>query len=153
MLLAWCVACACECYPLVAGVPEGTFVPSAVALGQPGVLPENVCVFVIEQFEEPEIASLEDLLRWGNAEEVCGRFGKVVAYPCVERATLDFVRAVEDAYERVMFLDSAHECLCRMRNYEGGLVVVKVLDNEPGVVSRVIESLPSGSAVAFVPAE
>ena len=111
MLLAWCVACASECYPLVAGVPEGTFVPSAVALGQPGVLPENVCVFVIEQFEEPEI-SLESLLRWGHAEEVCGRFGKVVAYPCVERATLDFVRAVEDVYERVMFLDSAHECLC-----------------------------------------
>lgn len=152
MLFLWCILCAGEEYPLILGVPANTFVPNVAALTSPGILPENMCIFIIESYEEPEIGTINDLRKWGNAEDVCNTVGKVLIYPAVERDVLDFVPVVESLYEKVMPIDSAHECLCKMKNYKGGLLIVTVLDSEPNVVKTVLESLPSGSAVAFVPA-
>ena len=65
-------------------------------------------MFVIEQFQEPEIVSL---VRWGNVEEVCGRLGRLLRTLVLNELRL-ILSAIEDVYERVMLVDSAHECLC-----------------------------------------
>lgn len=150
MIFLFALFCAPEKYPLILGVPKTTFAPKPEVLGASGVLPENLCIFIIDQFEEPQIRSLHELRTWGNAAAACERVGKSIEFPEVESESFDFVARMKELYEKQMFINSADECPCKIRQYRGGLVIVRVLDNEPNVVEEVRASLLSSNAIAFV---
>ena len=153
MLFVLSFLCTCEKYPLIIGVPAGTAVPRAEVLGVSGVLPENLCIFIVDQYEEPQIRNIHELSMWGNsASKACENVGKMLQFPAVESAEFNFVERMMAMYDKKMFINSADECACKIRHYRGGLVIVRVLDSEPHVVEEIRASLLSSNAIAFVAA-
>jgi hypothetical protein len=49
-----------------------------------------------------------------------------------------------------MSLDASRECACKLQYYTGGLVTVRVPDEEKVSVEEVVAKLPSGTAIAFI---
>ena len=152
MLFLFLSAASSEQYPLILGVSEDTFVPNPSVLGVTGILPDKLCVFIIGQFEEPQITTLKDLSTWNNmiASKVCSAVGKMVEFPSVESNIFNFVEKMKEMYESKMVIDAGNECTCKIGQFREGLVIVKVPDSEPRAVDEVIGRLPEGTAIAFV---
>ena len=137
---------------MIVGVSQDTFAPSATVLGVPGILPENLCIIIIQQFEEPQIRSIRDLNIWGNMlpTRVANTVGKSIEFPSIDSNIFNFVDKMKEMYPTQMIIDTENECACKIRQFHGGLVLVKVLDSDSRVVDEVVDGLPEGTAIAFI---
>lgn len=139
-----------EKYPLILGVDSETFIPNPSVLGVQGILPESVCLFVIDQFEEAQISNIRDLSNWANAREVCNGVGKAVQFPVVDSNIFNVMSTLKELYPNPMMINAANECPCKINHFRSGLVIVRVPDNEIGTVSEVVSKLEPNVAIIFV---
>jgi hypothetical protein len=141
-----------EAYPLLLGVSTETTATTAASLGTRGTLPANLCLIIVDQVELPPFTALDELSNWANAGQVCQSIGKVLTFPAIESSTFNFLDAVRNIYPPEMKIDTGDECACAIKRYAGGLVVVRIPDNESKTVSEIVKYLPKGTAIAFLSA-
>ena len=133
------------------GMPKETIISTPSYLDIPDNLPKNLCIFIIDQFEYPQITSISQLFRWGNALSVCERFGKIVQFPAVDTNIFDIVSKMKAQYSpNVMTIDTGNQCPCKIENFKGGLVIVRIPDNEPNTLDEILPYLPDETGVAFI---
>lgn len=139
-----------EVYPLIISIPKGQRIETPSSLSIPGTLPDNLIIFVIDQFKYDQISTAQQLKKWGNSYKYCDENGRTTTFPKVDSNIYNFVDQMRDLYSQKMNIDSSNECLCKMDQYQGGLVIVHVTDEEPEIVPQILEKAPSGTAIAFV---
>jgi len=144
------LAILCFVYPLLVGVPKGTSISTPSALTIPGNLGDNHVVFIIDRFKFPQISSIREITNWASAIKHCEAIGSALVYPKVESNIYNFLDQVRALYPTKMEIDSANECTCRADHYDGGLLVVRVVDNEPHVVEEILSRIRCSYSVSFM---
>lgn len=139
-------------YPLLLGIPPDSKIRNLQSFDSKENYPSNLCIFIIDQKEQPQIESIRDLKQWGNSLRVCQNVGSYLPFPSVDSTQFDFVTKMREIYDAVMDIDSKNECVCKLRYYHGGLVVIRVADNEDIAVQEALEKLPEKTTLAFVAA-
>jgi hypothetical protein len=142
----------CVRYPLILGVPPDSTVTTPSSLGIPGALPDNLCIFIAEPSAENPIRDLQELSTWADASAVCQKVGRVLSFPSVESNIFNFLTTMQEMYSKEMTVDAARECACKLQYYTGGLVTVRVPDDEKISVEEVVAKLPNDTAIAFIAA-
>ena len=133
------------------GMPKETIVSTPSYLDVPENLPKNLCIFIIDQFEYPQITSISQLYRWGDALSICERFGKVVQFKAVDPNIFDIISKMKTQYSpNVMEIDTANQCSCKIMDFQGGLVIVRIPDNESNTLNEILPYLPEETGVAFI---
>jgi hypothetical protein len=136
-------------YPLLLGVPSSVSAPTAESLGIPGTLPENLTVFIAVPTPDAPLTDLRSLSAWGNASTVCARAETTLAFPAVD-SSFNFVDTVRGLYPAQMSIDTATECTCKVRHFRGGLLTIRVIEEEISAVRVVTQGLPAAMPYAFV---
>lgn len=140
----------CDTYPLIIGVPSEVIVSTPSSLFNQGNLPENFCVIIIEKRAFQQISTFRQLLQWGDSLDICSNFGKVKEFPTVESNIVNFLDKIKGSYNEMMTIDTRKHCPCKIRDFKGGLVVVRIPDNEPETLDEIIPYLPQGTGIAFI---
>ncbi|KAK8866808.1 hypothetical protein M9Y10_009776 [Tritrichomonas musculus] len=139
-------------YPLIIGVPSDSKLKNIASFDVKENLPSNLCIFIIDQVEQPQITTIRQLMQWGNSARVCQNVGNYLQFSSLDSSKIDFVSKMRHDYEAVMDIDSKNECVCKLRYYHGGLVVIRVGDNEDIAITEALEKLPEKTSLAFVAA-
>jgi hypothetical protein len=141
-----------ERYPLLLGVPDNVTADTPAGLAVPGLLPENLTIFIAVPSDNTPVNDLIQLSKWAGASQICAKLGKTLAYPFVDSNIFNFLKAMREIYSQELTIDAANECACKLRYYKGGLVTVRVPDEELEVVDEAVKKVPEGTAFAFIPA-
>lgn len=139
-------------YPLIVGVPIDSKIKNIASFDNKENLPQNLCIFVIDQVEQPQITKIRELMQWGGSSRVCQNVGNYLQFSSLDSTKIDFISKMRHSYDAVMDIDSKSECVCKLRYYHGGLVVIRVADNEEIAVSEALEKLPEKTSIAFTAA-
>ena len=139
-------------YPLIVGVPIDSKIKNIASFDVKDNLPQNLCIFVIDQVEQPQISTVRELKQWGDSARVCQNVGNYLQFSSLDSSKIDFVSKMRHNYDAVMDIDSKNECVCKLRYYHGGLVVIRVADNEEIAIQEALEKLPEKTSLAFVAA-
>ena len=139
-------------YPLIVGVPNDSKIKNIASFDVKENLPQNLCIFVIDQVEQPQITTVRELMQWGNSANVCRNVGNYLQFSSLDSSKINFVSKMRHDYDAVMDIDSKNECVCKLRYYHGGLVVIRVADNEEIAIQEALEKLPEKTSLAFVAA-
>jgi hypothetical protein len=150
MILFLATLCASEVYPLLLGVSKETTAATPSSLAIAGTLPPNLCLFIVDQVEIAPFRTIQELSNWASAATVCEGVGKALTFPVVESNVFNFLDAVRNLYPPEMKIDTSDECPCAIKKYSGGLVIVRVPDNDQAVVGEVVQALPWNTAIAFI---
>jgi hypothetical protein len=150
MLSFLAFSCSSTLYPLLLDVPKDVSAPTPESLGVLGTLPENLTVFIITPWAEPPITELAQLSTWANSVQVSGRGGKIVTFSSVDSNKSNFLAAVRAIYPRELTIDVARECLCKIREFKGGLITFRVHDDARQKARGLVEGLPQTMAYAFI---
>ncbi|KAH0794709.1 hypothetical protein GPJ56_001461 [Histomonas meleagridis] len=133
------------------GMPKETIVSTPSYLDVSENLPKNLCIFIIDKFEYPQITSISQLFNWGDALFICQKFGKVVQFPAVDTNIFDIVSKMKAQYSpNIMNIDTGNQCPCKIQSFKGGLVIVRIPDNEPNTLDEILPYLPEETGVAFI---
>jgi hypothetical protein len=153
-MLAYFLVCsaASEVYPLLLGVPKQSTATTVESLAVRGTLPANLAVIIVDHPDLKALRTLADLSNWASAAQVCESFGKVLTFPAVDAPTFDFLDIVRRLYPSEMKIDAGQQCTCALKRYAGGLLVVRIPENDVRVVSEVVQHLPKDSGIAFISA-
>jgi hypothetical protein len=137
-------------YPLLLGVPPDVVADTPSILATPGLLPENLTIFIAVPGAETPVNDIIQLGKWGGASQICEKVGKTLAFPSVEANIFNFLKEMREIYPQELTIDGGNECACKMKYFKGGLVTVKVPDDDLEVVDEVVEKAPPGTAFAFI---
>jgi hypothetical protein len=138
-----------QLYPLLLGVGPDVIADTPSSLAAPGVLPDNMTVFIAIPTDEMPLNDIAQLSKWGGASEICAKVGKVLAFPAVDSNTFHFLKVIRERYSEELKIDAANECACKIRYFKGGLITVRVSDEDIEAVDEVVAKLPPGTAIAF----
>jgi hypothetical protein len=141
-------SCSCAFYPLLLGVPKDTFAPTPESLGIPGTLPANLTIFIA--VTEPPLASLQQLSNWARAAEICESVGKALAFPALDSRAFNFLDEMRALYSAELKINTAAECICKVRHFRGGLITVRVPEAEIEAVRTLTHGLPQSMPYAFI---
>ena len=136
-------------YPLLIGTPNGE-IKDIASLEDGTNYPNDFCIFIIQQNELPPIKDFRKLMQWGNSKLRCQETGYFIPFPGIESETFNIVEKFQQHYKHALHVDTRSECPCKLRYYEGGLVIVRIADNEESIVQEVLQDLPSKISIAFV---
>ena len=53
-------------------------------------------------------------------------------------------------YPNSMIIDSGNECLCRADDYKGGLLIVRVIDEETHVIEEILSRIHKDITISFI---
>jgi hypothetical protein len=130
------ICCSSAIYPLLLGVPRDVSAPAPESLALPGILPENLTIFIAVGTPDSPIATLQQLSAWSWAAEVCERVGKTLAFPRADSQTFNFLPAIRALYPSELAIDTQIECLCKVRHFRGGLMWQSVFPSAKSNPSR-----------------
>lgn len=140
-------------YPLLLGVPKDVRIPKQEMLSIKGVIPDDLCIFIIDRVENPEIRRIQELANFAHAEERCSAVGNLLMYSQIDHEDFNFLEKMrENRAGHIMKIDTGSECPCKAANYRSGLIEVRIPDNSPSYVNEILSSLPTNIAVAFIAA-
>ncbi|OHT05200.1 hypothetical protein TRFO_27137 [Tritrichomonas foetus] len=138
-------------YPLVFGSTNNN-IKNLASLENEENLPDDLCIFIIEKFEQPQIRSFRQLAQWADAKKHCQNVGYFTQIPIIESTKFDFVERMKKHYKDFLYIDARSECVCKLRYYSGGLVIIRVNDNDGESVTEVIDHIGTKNPLAFVAA-
>lgn len=144
------VLCQCEKYPLILGVSEDITINSVEMLMMDDILPENLVIFIIEKYDFEQIKTADQLSDWGSIGYLCQAYGKLISFSDVDSDEINFVDLMIAQHENPLVIDTRKECVCKIRTFEKGLVIVRLFDSDPSFVTEITENLPDDVALAFV---
>ena len=139
-----------ELYPLLVGAKREFKVQTPNQLVAVGALGESHVCFIIDRFALPQIKTVRELGKFGNAMRYCEMAGSMKSFSDVDSSNFDFLKYLRNSYHKVMNLDSSNECTCKADNFEEGLLVVRVTDDDSYVIAEIMEKLPKGITVSFI---
>lgn len=150
-MLALIIAiCRCEPYSFIMGVTSNISITNPDEVIRSDILPANVAIFIIEKYEFEQITTNDQLSDWGAVGDLCQAYGKILEFSDVDSATFNIVDALASHSKTSLLIDSRKECACKIRHFNNGLVIVRVYDNEPNIVTEITENLPDDVALVFV---
>ena len=74
----------CGLYPLLVSIPKGNRIETPSALSIPGTLPENLIIFIVDQFQFNQIKNIQQLKKWGNCYRYLDENGRVSQFSSVD---------------------------------------------------------------------
>jgi hypothetical protein len=139
-----------EFYPILVGTKRGFKIQTPNQLVTAGALGENHVCFVIDRFALPQIKTIRELGKFGDAMRYCEAAGSMKSFSDVDSAEFDFLKYLRSSFHKIMNLDAANECTCKADNFEEGLLIVRVTDDDPHAISEILEKVPSDVTVSFI---
>ena len=139
-----------EEYPLLVSCKRGYQVQAPNQLGISGALGDKHVCFIIDRFAKPQIRTVRELGNFGGAMRVLERYGTMKSYAAIDSNEFDFLKSLRSIYQRKMNLDSSDECTCKADNYEEGLLVVRVSDEDEYVIQEILDKVPKDVTISFL---
>jgi hypothetical protein len=132
------------------GVPAESDITAVSSLTVPGTLPTNLCIFIRHPDGDGGAADLAGLEVWGGASEVCRAVGKTIGFPTIDSDIFNFLAQMRQIYPPEISLDVARTCLCKLKTYRSGLLVIRIPASKSSFVRKVADRLPQGTAIAVI---
>jgi hypothetical protein len=132
------------------GVPSESEITALSSLTVPGALPANLCIFICHSAADSPAVDLAALRAWGGALEVCRAVGRVIGFPTIDSSSFNFLAQMRQIYPPEISIDAARTCLCRLKTYRTGLLIIRIPDSKPSFVKAVAGRLPPGTAIAVI---
>ena len=139
-----------EEYPLLVSYKRGNSIQTPNQLGISGALGDKHICFIIDHFAKPQIRTVKELSNYGGAMGICERYGSVKMFPAIDSNDFDFLKNLREIYSKKMNLDSANECTCKADDYEDGLLVVRVSDEDDYVIKEILDKVPRDVTISFL---
>ena len=140
----------CEEYPLLVSYKRGHSVQTPNQLAISGALGDKHVCFIIDHFAKPQIRTVRELGNYAGAMGLCERYGSVKTYSAIDSTNFDFLKSLRETYQKKMNLDSANECTCKADDYEDGLLVVRVSDEDDYVIKEILDKVPRDVTISFL---
>ena len=139
-----------ESYPLLVSTKKGFQIKFPNQLTLSGALGDKHVCFIIEKYSQPQISTIRALSNYGGAMRVCEQYGSTRSYSSIESNDFDFLKSLKDTYPKKMTIDSANECTCKADNYEDGLLIVRLIDEDEYVIKEILEKVPKDVTISFL---
>ena len=140
----------CGLYPLLVSIPKGHRIETPSGLSVPGTLPDNLIIFIVDQFKFNQIKTIQQLKKWGNCYRFLDENGRISQFPSVDSNIYNFLDQMRELYPKKMNIDASSECLCKMDLYTGGLVTIHVIDADSHVIPEILKKVHEETALAFI---